>query len=163
MVEIVVMSDTHVPSRADGLPDWVRDRVRAADHVVHAGDFDSSAAYADVEGLADDLTAVAGNTDPSTLGLPDVATVERGGVTVAVTHGHRAARGSYEDGLRRTALEEDADVAVGGHTHRTLDRELEDVRLLNPGSATGAAPAEHASVVRLRAEDGDCSVELERR
>ncbi|PSQ59993.1 YfcE family phosphodiesterase [Halobacteriales archaeon SW_7_71_33] len=163
MVEIVVMSDTHVPSRADGLPDWVRDRVRAADHVVHAGDFDSSAAYADVESLADGLTAVAGNTDPSALGLPEVATVERGGVRVAVTHGHRAARGSYEDGLRRTALEADADVAVGGHTHRTLDRDLADVRLLNPGSATGAAPAREPSVMRLTATEGECTVDLERR
>jgi len=165
MTEFVVMSDTHVPSQADGLPGWVRDRVRAADHVVHAGDFDSSAAYADVESLAGGLTAVAGNTDPSALGLPEVATVERGGVRIAVTHGHRAARTSYEDGLRRTALEADADVdvVVGGHTHRTLDRALDDVRLLNPGSAAGAAPAQRPSVVHLTAADGDYSVELERR
>ncbi len=162
MVELVVMSDTHVLSRADAVPEWVRRRMRAADHVVHAGDFDSSAAYARIEDLAPSLTAVTGNTDPRSLGLPTVATVERGGVRVAVTHGHRGA-GAYEDHLRRTALEADADVAVGGHTHRTLDRSLEDVRLLNPGSATGAAPATEASILRLTAEDGTVSVELERR
>lgn len=159
MVEIVVMSDTHVPSRADGLPAWVRDRVREADHVVHAGDFDSSAAYAEIEDLAPALTAVAGNTDPAALGLPSVATVEREGVRIAVTHGHRAARGNYEDGLRRTALEEDAAIAVGGHTHSPLDTAAGGVRLLNPGSATGAAPARTATLLTVTAEDGAYEVE----
>ncbi len=162
MVELVVMSDTHVPSRAEAVPEWVRDRMRAADHVVHAGDFDSSAAYARVEDVAPSLTAVAGNTDPRSLGLPAVAAVERGGVRIAVTHGHHGT-GAYEDHLRRTALEEAADVAVGGHTHRTLDRSVGDVRLLNPGSATGASPATDASIARLTAENGRVSVEVERR
>lgn len=162
MVEIVVLSDTHVPSRADGLPEWVRDRVRTADHVVHAGDFDSSAAYAEIEDLATGLTAVAGNTDPGALGLPDVATVEREGVRIAVTHGHRAAPGGYEDTLRRTALQEDADIAVGGHTHSTLDTEAGGVRLLNPGSATGASPARFASLVTVTATDGEFEVERHR-
>jgi len=155
------MSDTHVPSRASAVPEWVRDRMRAADRVVHAGDFDSSAAYARIEDLAPELTAVAGNTDPS-LGLPEVATVEREGVRIAVTHGHRGA-GAYEDHLRRTGLAEDADVVVGGHTHRTLDRPLEDVRLLNPGSATGAAPALETSIARLTVEEGSMAVKFERR
>ncbi len=162
MTELVVMSDTHVPSRASAVPTWVRDRMRAADHVVHAGDFDSSAAYARVADVAPSLTAVAGNTDPHSLGLPDVATVERGGVRIAVTHGHHGA-GAYEDHLRRTGLEADADVAVGGHTHRTLDRTAGDVRLLNPGSATGASPATEASIARVTVADGAVSVDVERR
>ncbi len=163
MTDIVVMSDTHVPSRASGLPEWVRDRVRGADHVVHAGDFDSTAAYATVEDLAAELTAVAGNTDPTALGLPGTATVEREGVRLVVTHGHRLSRQGYEDGLRRTGLEADADVAVAGHTHRVLDRAAGDVRLLNPGSATGAAPARTASLATLTAEDGDYEVRVTER
>jgi putative phosphoesterase len=132
-----------------------------ADHVVHAGDFDSSAAYAEIEDLAPELTAVAGNTDPA-MGLPGVATVEREGVRIAVTHGHRAARGSYEDNLRRTARQEGADVAVGGHTHRTLDTEANGIRLLNPGSATAAAPATTASLLTVTAADGRFTVDLHR-
>lgn len=153
-MELAIISDTHIPSRSSAIPGDFRDRVRRADQVVHAGDFDSSAALADVEDLAADLTAVAGNTDPD-LGLPRTATVEVGDVTLAVTHGTGSPRG-YEERLAAAGREVGADVVVGGHTHEPLDTTREGLRLLNPGSATGAWPADLATMLTVRpADDGD--------
>lgn len=51
-MEIVILGDTHVPSRADGVPDWVCEAVRDADHAIHTGDFDSAETLATVRDLA---------------------------------------------------------------------------------------------------------------
>jgi len=160
-MDIAVISDTHIPSRAAAIPEWVREQVQAADHAIHAGDFDSADALATVEDLAPDLTAVSGNMDRN-LGLPAVATVNLGGVTFVVTHGTGRPAG-YErrvaDTVRKHA---DADPAVGvaGHTHQVLDTTYDGSRLLNPGSATGAAPATRTTMMTVTAADGDLSVDV---
>jgi len=162
MVEIAVIGDTHVPSRAQSLPEWVRNRVRRADRTVHVGDFDSGNAYDQVrEVTGDGLVAVTGNMDPS-LDLPSVATFELEGVSFVVTHGTGPTSG-YEDRVAQTVRAEDGDVGVAGHTHEPLDTTYRGVRLLNPGSATGAAPATATSMLTLTVEDGTVETDLERR
>ena len=162
-MEIAIVSDTHIPSRATRIPDAFRERLRSADHVIHAGDFDAESTVADVQDIAAALTAVRGNTDPS-VGLPEVATVELGGVTFVVTHGTGSKRG-YEDRVARIVREHGGADAVGisGHTHEVLDGIRGGVRLLNPGSATAAAPATRATMLTATAEGGDLSVELHER
>ncbi|MFB6084374.1 MAG: metallophosphoesterase family protein [Halorientalis sp.] len=163
-MEVAIVSDTHVPSRIDRIPDWVRDRLRTADHVVHAGDFDSEAALATVEDLASGLTAVSGNTDAG-LGLPAVETVTLGGVEFVVTHGTGSPVG-YEDRVAETVREHAGPgptVGVAGHTHRLLDTTVDGVRLFNPGSATGAPPATKVSLLSATVEDGDLAVSVHER
>jgi putative phosphoesterase len=155
---LAVMSDTHVPGRAESIPSWVRDRTLSVDHVVHAGDFDSPEALADVRDLATDLTAVTGNMDRG-LDLPATATVELGGVTVALTHGTGPPAG-YEERVIQTAQEAGAAVAVAGHTHEVLDRERAGVRALNPGSATGAPPATETTMMTATADEGTIDVTI---
>jgi predicted phosphodiesterase len=109
----------------------VRERVRTADYVVHAGDFDSAGVLATVEDLAPALTAVTGNMDPA-LDLPGVATVELCGVEFVVTHGTGSPTG-YEERVARTVRDHASGgptVGVAGHTHEVLDTTVGDVRLL---------------------------------
>lgn len=157
-MEIAIVSDTHIPSRATRIPEAFRERIRTADHVIHAGDFDSKGALADVRDLAPALTAVRGNMDPD-VGLADVETIERGGVSFVVTHGTGSKHG-YEDRVANTVREHGGPDAVGvsGHTHEVLDTVHVGVRLLNPGSATGAAPASRATMMTASVEDGELSV-----
>jgi len=173
-MDVALISDTHIPSRASRIPDPFRERIEAADHVVHAGDFDSEGALSNVTALAARLTAVGGNMDPR-IGLPDSATVELGGVTFVVTHGTGSKRG-YEDrvanivreaagteehgstGPRSHAHEDPEAVGVAGHTHEVMDATHGGVRLLNPGSATGAAPADRATMMTATARDGELDV-----
>jgi len=159
MVRIAVFGDTHVPSRADGIPEWVREEVAEADHAIHTGDFDSAAAFETVADLAgDSLTAVAGNTDPP-LELPAVAVLEREGVTFVVTHGTGELDG-YEQRVTGIARQKGGDevIAIAGHTHEVIDTEVDGIRLLNPGSATGAGPATTETMFTLDVADGTLDV-----
>lgn len=166
-MDVAIVSDSHVPSREPAIPDWALERVRAADHVIHAGDFDSSAALADVRAAASRLTAVAGNMDPRALDLPEIERITLGGVEFVVTHG----TGSRHDYEQRVAdvIAENADeasdgptVGVAGHTHELLDTTVEGVRLLNPGSVTGASPASEATMLTATVVDGEFSVTIHR-
>jgi hypothetical protein len=160
---IAIFGDTHVPSRAREIPDWVEERIQAADHVVHTGDFDSQRAYDRVRDLSADLTAVRGNTDPNhDLGLPTVATVVAGGIEFVVTHGD--GRGSYDDRLLERVRAHGGDDAVGvaGHTHRPRDDVVDGVRLLNPGSATGANPRDVPTMIEATAKGGTLDVGFHR-
>ena len=157
-MDVAIIADTHIPSRAQRLPDAFRERIRGADHVIHAGDFDSKGALADLRDLAPDLTAVAGNMDPR-VGLPSITAVELGGVTFVVTHG----TGSPRDWGLRVARIVEAEatrprVGVAGHTHEVTDSVENGVRLLNPGSATGAAPADRTTMMTAAVADGDVDV-----
>ncbi len=163
-MDVALISDTHIPSRAQQIPDAFREHIERADHVVHAGDFDSKGALADIEALAPGLTAVAGNMDPR-IDLPTVATTEHGGVEFVVTHGTGSPRG-YEQRVAKTVheyAETDNAVGVSGHTHDVLDTTHDGVRLLNPGSATGASPATRTTMMLATVEDGEIAVELHER
>jgi putative phosphoesterase len=177
-MDVALISDTHIPSRASRIPDGFRERIEAADHVIHAGDFDSEGALSNVRAMAARLTAVGGNMDPR-IGLADRATVELGGVTFVVTHGTGSKRG-YEDRVASIVREEagaDAEehgstsprshthedaVGVAGHTHELLDATHGGVRLLNPGSATGAAPADRATMMTATVSDSELDVTVHR-
>lgn len=174
-MQVLLMSDTHVKSRAPALPEWVRETIRDADHVIHAGDFDSRPALEEIESLAPELTAVGGNMDRS-LGLPAVATVDLEGVRFVVTHGTGPDE-TYEERVAATVAEHAADagdaegeaaagdnptVGVSGHTHRVLDTRVDRYRLLNPGSATGAWPAQEATLMVATVRDGEVDVDLRR-
>lgn len=160
-MQVALLSDTHIPSRASRLPGAFRSRVREADHVVHAGDFDSEGALATIQDMAGTLTAVHGNMDPR-VGLPGVTAVTLAGVEFVVTHGTGSRRG-YVDRVAVTVQEEatgtgEQVVGVSGHTHEVMDEVVDGVRLLNPGTATGAAPATRATMMTAEVADGDLDV-----
>lgn len=150
MVQVAIISDTHIPSRASGIPGWVLQKVGEVDYVIHAGDFDSKEAYQRIQELSDDLTAVYGNMDSRSLNLPKVATKTIEDVEFVVTHGTGSPHG-YEDRVIKTVREKATGktnqiVGVAGHTHEVLDKVVQDFHLLNPGSATGAWPATKVSM-----------------
>jgi putative phosphoesterase len=164
MPHIAVLADTHVPSRAERVPEWVEERIERADHAIHAGDFDAAGSFDRIAERTRELTAVRGNLDPE-LGLPEVATVERGGVEFVVTHGTGDLDG-YEERVAGIVAEHASagpTVGVAGHTHQPTDEYVHGERLLNPGSATGAAPAPCTSILTVYAENGEIEVTFHER
>lgn len=158
-MDVAILADSHIPSRETRLPEPFRERIREADHVIHAGDFDSKSALADAQDIAPALTAVSGNMDPG-IGLPSVATVELGGVSFVVTHGTGTPR-NYEErvaGIAREHTDVPDPVAVAGHTHELLDTRHDGVRVLNPGSVTGASPARRTTMMTATVAAGDLTV-----
>ena len=135
-MNLLLMSDTHLPVRARDLPAPLWDAVGTADAVVHAGDWVSVDLLDVLAARARRLVGVYGNNDGPELRarLPEVARVELGGVRFAVVHETGAAAGRER---RCAAAYPDVDVLVFGHSHIPWDTTTDSgLRLLNPGSPT---------------------------
>jgi len=133
---LVIVSDTHVPQRARGIPDALWAAIDAADVVVHAGDWNGIALLDAVAARAGRLVAVRGNNDGAGFEerLPETTTAELDGIALAVVHDSGAAEG------RERRMDErfpHAHVVVFGHSHIPWDTTTpRGIRLLNPGSPT---------------------------
>jgi uncharacterized protein len=152
-VQLVIMSDTHLP-RAKRLPDELWRAVDAADVVVHAGDWCDVATLEALEARAARLIGVWGNNDGADLRarLPEVARETVAGVRFAVVHetGGRQGRAA-----RCAAAYPDADVLVFGHSHIPWDTTTgTGLRLLNPGSPTQRRAQPHCTYLSARAAGG---------
>jgi putative phosphoesterase len=133
---LLIVSDTHLPTRAKDLPAPVWEQVDAVDVVVHAGDWVDVALLDALEDRARRLVGVHGNNDHGVLRerLPEVARVEIEGLRLGVVHETGPARGRER---RCSEAYADLDVLVFGHSHIPWDTTTSTgLRLLNPGSPT---------------------------
>ncbi len=145
-MRILVISDTHVPARADALPGEVAAALASGpDLVIHAGDLTSPAILEQLE-MSPHFKGVSGNMDPPevTASLPRERVIEVQGLRIGVLHGDGPGRGPDMAESLATWFDE-ADIVVSGHTHRPHLVVLDGVYLFNPGSATdprgGSAPS----------------------
>lgn len=158
-MQVALVSDSHVPERADEIPDEVLNACEDADMTAHAGDFTSPEAYEKFDATGK-LVAVHGNMD-DVLELPRVDSFAAGGVEFAVVHGTGSPI-NYEERVTDAARKEVGDdaIAVSGHTHELTDETYDGIRLLNPGSCTGAMPADRATMMLVEAEGSEIDVEV---
>jgi putative phosphoesterase len=128
---LVVIGDTHATDDHH-LEGAVLEAVRAADRVVHTGDFTAQPVLEAVRSEASELLAVPGNNDDATIleRLQETRTFDALGRRFVVTHGHR------RDDTARSLLarQEGADVLLVGHSHRPAIRTVGSVQEVNPGS-----------------------------
>ncbi len=135
-MQLLVMSDTHVPKRARDLPEQLWQEVGRADVVVHAGDWVEVALLDELEKRSKRLIGVYGNNDGPELRarLPEVARASLDGLRLAVVHETGPAKGREARCARDYP---DDDVLVFGHSHIPWDTVAPNgLRLLNPGSPT---------------------------
>src|SRR3954451_19710829 len=132
---IAVVSDTHMPKGKRQLPADCVEKIRAAEAVIHAGDFSEVSVLSELEALCPVVLGVYGNVDEPALWqrLPETLEVDLGGRTVAVVHdaGPKGGR------LRRLrARFPAADAVVFGHSHLPLHDEEGGFQIFNPASPT---------------------------
>ncbi|RJL33190.1 metallophosphoesterase family protein [Bailinhaonella thermotolerans] len=160
-MNLLLISDTHVPKRARDLPAPVWAEVDRADVVVHAGDWVDEETLDRLEARAKRLIAVYGNNDGPALRrrLPEVARATLDGVRLAVVHETGPAQGRES---RCSRAFPDTDVLVFGHSHIPWDTTTETgLRLLNPGSPTDRRRQPHHTYMTARITDHTLtSVEL---
>ena len=127
---LVAVSDTH-GREEHRLTGRTREAVRAAEAVVHAGDFYTEATLDAFESVADPLYGVTGNNATGAVQsrLPASRVVGYEEVTFAVRH---RARSPTE--LALFGREHDADAVVYGHSHTPGVEVTDDLVLVNPGS-----------------------------
>ncbi len=135
-MEIAIISDTHLPRGSRALPDACIERLKAADLIVHAGDFSRLEILEELRTLGP-VVAVYGNTDDARLrsALTESATVPLGeGRKLAVVHDAGPSQGR----LRRLSSRfPGTDAVVFGHSHIPLHQRAPDgFQIFNPGSPT---------------------------
>ncbi len=133
-MKLGIMSDSH------GSIEAIKKAVRLAGEVdmwLHAGDCSK-----DIEHLGHtDVIAVSGNCDGTTTCNSDEF-IEREGVCIWLTHGHRYKVKNGVSELLWWANQYKADIVVYGHTHIPQNKFLNGVLLFNPGSVTYSVPGE---------------------
>jgi uncharacterized protein len=124
-----------MPRGARRIPDACVASMRAADLILHAGDFTSPEVLEDLEQLGPPVAAVYGNMDAEELRrrLPEARLVDAGGTKIAMVHDAGPAHGRLE---RMRARFPEADAVVFGHSHIPLHEEREGFQIFNPGSPT---------------------------
>jgi putative phosphoesterase len=148
-----------MPRGARRLPDACVEAIAAADLVVHAGDFTGAEILAEVRAIGPPLVAVHGNVDAPEIRaeLPERATFEAGGATVAVIHDAGPRKGR----LARMRREfPGADAVVFGHSHLPLHEAAEGFQIFNPGSPTERRRAPVHTMGIAVARDGQIAFEL---
>lgn len=135
-MRLLIISDTHLPTRARDLPDELWAQVPPADVVFHAGDWVSAELLDQLTDRAQRVVGVYGNNDGPDLRerLPEIARVDLDGLRIAVIH-ETGARTGRE--LRADRNFPDTDLLIFGHSHIPWDTvSPKGMRLLNPGSPT---------------------------
>ena len=155
---IAVISDTHMPKGDRALPAACVERIRAAEALIHAGDFSTAQVLEELRELCPVVLAVHGNVDDDALRreLPESLEVEVAGRTVAVIHDAGPAKGRP---ARMRARFPGADAVVFGHSHLPLREEVDGFQIFNPGSPTERRRAPRRSMGLLRPTTGGLQFE----
>jgi hypothetical protein len=160
-MQLAILSDTHLPKGDRTLPAACVERLRAADLIVHAGDFAREEVLYELQAYGE-VVAVHGNVDDDPLRrmLPAERILELpGGVRIAITHDAGPAQGRLARAQRRFP---DADALIYGHSHIPLHETDPDrgFQLFNPGSPTDRRRAPRHTRGEARIADGAVTFEL---
>ena len=159
-MRIAIISDTHMPRGTRALPAACVAELRAADAILHAGDFMRVEVLRALETLGPPIHGIHGNVDEEALRrmLPAVRIVEAAGARIAMIHdaGQRSGRLA-----RMRARFKDADAVVFGHSHLPLHEQAPDgFQIFNPGSPTERRSAPEHTMGIATVEDGRPRFEL---
>jgi uncharacterized protein len=148
---IGLISDTHGLVRGE-----VHEALAGVELILHAGDVGGEEILGELALIAP-VRAVFGNTDPPDHpGLAEELSIEIGGLTIHVSHGHELGSPTPANLSERY----DADVVIYGHTHQQLVTRLGPRLVINPGAAGPRRFHLRPSVGRLTIRERKAEVEI---
>ncbi len=135
-----LISDTHIPSRAKAIPREVSEIFAGVKLILHAGDMTQISVVDELQQMAP-VVAVSGNMDRGEAKekLPKMNSAEVYDWKIGVVHNPGIFLGKAR--IETIASQNNFDVLVFGHTHRSSIRQTEKVLLINPGSPTNPLPS----------------------
>ena len=159
-MRLAIISDTHMPRGTRALPAACVAELRAADAILHAGDFMRLEVLRMLEGLGPPVHGIHGNVDDEALRrmLPAARVVDAAGARIAMIHdaGQRTGRLA-----RMRARFKDADAVIFGHSHLPLhEQDASGFQIFNPGSPTERRSAPDHTMGIATIEDGRPRFEL---
>jgi putative phosphoesterase len=152
-VRLAIISDTHLPRGGRRLPEACVAELRAADAILHAGDFMRAEVLRALEAIGPPVHGVHGNVDDDELRrlLPATRVVELAGARIAMVHDAGPRVGRLE---RMRARFKDTDAVVFGHSHLPLHEQARGFQIFNPGSPTERRSAPDHTMGVAVIEDG---------
>ena len=136
-MRILVFSDTH--GNTNTMYNIISQNRTKCELVIHLGD-----CFTDIDCIRNDFPYIAflgvkGNCDLFSSSLYPIShTFTLEGLKFFITHGHSQRVDTGFELLRQQARNENANIAIFGHTHVALVKEFEDITVFNPGSLTRA-------------------------
>ena len=134
---IGVVSDTHIPDRADRIPEKILDDFKNVNLILHAGDLVELGVLETLRKICPNVKAVQGNMDPPSVRkiLPEKEVVEINGKRIGLIHGSGHPN-KLIDFTGEVFKNEKVDVIVFGHSHTPINERRAGVLYFNPGSPT---------------------------
>lgn len=135
-MQIIVLSDTHMPRMAKQFPEAIVKDLEVADLIIHAGDWQTIEIWKQLT-IFGKVIGVTGNTDSPELktALKDRELVSINGYNIGITHGHGKGSSTEKRALKAFA-DEPVDCIIFGHSHIPMKKLINGKILFNPGSAT---------------------------
>jgi len=136
-MRIGVIADTHIPDKCEHIPDVILGAFKNVDMVIHVGDLVNLEVIKELESVCPKVLAVSGNMDRKevTKIYPVKQVIEIAGFKIGLMHGYGAPVNLIN--ILKDAFKDDlCDVIIFGHSHESMNENIEGVIFFNPGSAT---------------------------
>lgn len=136
-MRIGVISDTHIPDRANEIPDNILEEFANVDMIIHAGDLVDIRVLARLKETCSNVVAVLGNMDSDKLKeiLPPKTIITAGKFRIGIMHGY-GRPDKLIDVLSDTFKNDAVDLVIFGHSHAGTNIKKDGVLYFNPGSPT---------------------------
>ena len=158
---IAVISDSHIPKRAQKIPEEFHEKLSEASKTVHCGDFETQEVHEELKEKYD-IIGVKGNCDHFQIEASQK--FEEKEVKFGVYHGAGITPRGHNPTLVKTAETLDVDVLFHGHTHQQEIAEHEGKILLNPGSCTGvgggSSSEKNPSMMTVQASKDELKIKI---
>lgn len=153
MKRIGLISDTHLYSPLEQLPEAVFSTFSSCQLILHAGDILCEEVLYSLDKIAPTL-AVAGNNDPRSLveKLGFQNEIRIANFKILLLHGHDG-YGTAVQNVKRSAKKSKVDIVVFGHSHAPVYFTESGKHFINPGSAVQRRRQPKCSIAVLELTD----------
>ncbi len=136
-MKIGVISDTHIPEKANLLPQKLITELKKCDMVIHAGDMVSIEVARALKKICPNFKAVCGNMDYAEVrkDFPEKEIVRVGKFKIGIKHGF-GPPGQLLNLMEGVFKDDGVDIVIFGHSHNPLNEKKGKIIFFNPGSPT---------------------------
>jgi len=151
-MRIGLISDIHVPDKGPSLPFLVKQAFQGVKLILSTGDHVIASVVEELEAIAP-LKAVAGNSDKyrNPDEIPEKRIIKINGHRIGLIHGW-GNLDEIEKNILASFKSDSVAAIVFGHTHMPIQKNVDGILLINPGSPTFPRGGSFKSVGILYAE-----------
>jgi putative phosphoesterase len=154
---IGVISDSHIPTRANQLPAEIHKHFKGVDFIIHCGDIVGENVLVELETIAP-VYAVKGNMDGHDIKAPLEHVLKINNTfTLCAAHGTGSPL-DVKERLYKKFMINKPYMILHGHTHCPEISTFRDIVFFNPGSCTHGNDYNSIGVLDIKKDSIDCKI-----